>query len=74
MTTVATRQTNDIDWGKYPPTLRPKHIQEILGRSQRKTYEFLQNPPFHVAVDGREKFVSKAVFRRWLEGDFASES
>ncbi len=28
---------NEINWGKYPMTLRPKHIEEILGRSQRKT-------------------------------------
>jgi alkyl sulfatase BDS1-like metallo-beta-lactamase superfamily hydrolase len=57
-----------IKWDKYPDVLRPKHIQEIMGRSQRKTYEFLHDAPFHVAKDGRELFVSKAVFRRWLEG------
>lgn len=62
---------NEIKWENYPPVLRPKHIQEIMGRSQRKTYEFLNDPPFHVAVDGREKFISKSVFRRWLEGEQA---
>lgn len=61
-------EIREIEWDKYPPTLRPKHIQEILGRSQRKTYEFLNDAPFHVATDGREKFISKAVFREWLEG------
>lgn len=65
---------NEINWNEYPRTLRPKHIQEILGRSQRKTYEFLNdNPPFHVAVDGNEKFISKTVFREWLEGKGGGE-
>jgi hypothetical protein len=56
------------DWDKYPMTLRPKHIQEIMNMSQKKTYEFLNNPPFHVAIAGREKYISKIVFRNWLEG------
>jgi hypothetical protein len=61
-------EANMIVWNKYPPTLRPKHIEEIMGRSPRKTYEFLSKPPFHVARDGNQIFISKAVFRNWLEG------
>ncbi|MDF2649636.1 MAG: DNA-binding protein [Paenibacillus sp.] len=56
------------DWDKYPMTLRPKHIEQIMKMSQKKTYEFLSNPPFHVAMAGREKYISKMVFRNWLEG------
>jgi len=57
-----------INWSDYPKIMRPKHIEEILGISQRKTYEFLNDPPFHVAKDGKQKFISKAVFIEWLEG------
>jgi hypothetical protein len=56
------------EWAQYPMTLRPKHIQEIMKMSQKKTYEFLSEAPFHVAIAGREKYVSKLVFRNWLEG------
>ena len=65
---MVTDMDNMINWGKYPPTIRPKHIEEIMGRSPRKTYEFLSKPPFHVARDGSQIFISKAVFRNWLEG------
>ncbi|KAF6636561.1 hypothetical protein H6F38_04795 [Paenibacillus sp. EKM208P] len=56
------------DWAQYPMTLRPKHVEEIMKMSQKKTYEFLANPPFHVARAGREIYISKLVFRNWLEG------
>lgn len=58
----------DTDWTQYPMTLRPKHIMEIMDMSQKKTYEFLNDPPFHVAKAGREHYISKLVFRNWLEG------
>lgn len=58
----------DNDWAQYPMTLRPKHIEEIMKMSQKKTYDFLANPPFHVARAGREIYISKLVFRNWLEG------
>lgn len=63
---VGVEQTND--WNKYPMTLRPKHIQEIMKMSQKKTYEFLNEAPFHIAKAGRELYISKLVFRNWLEG------
>lgn len=56
------------DWDSFPMTLRPKHIEQIMKMSQKKTYEFLSNPPFHVAKAGRELYISKLVFRNWLEG------
>lgn len=56
------------DWDLYPMTLRPKHIEKIMKMSQKKTYEFLGDPPFHVAKAGRELYISKLVFRNWLEG------
>ena len=58
----------NADWDRYPMTLRPKHIEQIMKMSQKKTYEFLNNPPFHVARAGRELYISKLVFRNWLEG------
>jgi hypothetical protein len=61
-------QEEQSDWDKYPMTLRPKHIEQIMKMSQKKTYEFLSDPPFHVAKAGREKYISKIVFRNWLEG------
>ncbi|WP_138751752.1 hypothetical protein [Paenibacillus sinopodophylli] len=56
------------DWTEYPMTLRPKHIEKIMKMSQKKTYEFLGAAPFHVAKAGRELYISKLVFRNWLEG------
>lgn len=29
------------DWEQYPMTLRPKHVEEIMKMSPKKTYEFL---------------------------------
>jgi hypothetical protein len=49
-------------------TLRAKHVKEIMKLSQAKLYEFLGDVPFHVAKAGRELYISKAVFRNWLEG------
>lgn len=49
-------------------TLRPKHIEQIMKMSQKKTYEFLGDAPFHVARAGRDIYISKNVFRNWLEG------
>ncbi|MCU6795161.1 hypothetical protein OB236_23930 [Paenibacillus sp. WQ 127069] len=59
---------NHCHWDGYPMTLRPKHIEQIMKMSQKKTYEFLGNAPFHVAKAGRELYISKLVFRDWLEG------
>ncbi len=56
------------EWDEYPMTLRPKHIEKIMKMSQKKTYELLADPPFHVARAGREIYISKLVFRNWLEG------
>jgi hypothetical protein len=66
--TNITINQSDKDWDKYPMTLRPKHIEGIMNRSPRKTYEFLSKSPFHVARDGSQIFISKAVFRSWIEG------
>ncbi|SMF88043.1 hypothetical protein SAMN05661091_4079 [Paenibacillus uliginis N3/975] len=60
--------TNSLDWNDYPMTLRPKHIEQIMGMSQKKTYEFLADAPFHVARAGRDIYISKMVFRNWFEG------
>jgi hypothetical protein len=64
-------QTND--WDNYPMTLRPKHIEKILGRSQKSIYELLKEPPFHVVKAGRDLYISKSVFRKWLEGEEPKE-
>jgi pantothenate kinase len=65
---VSPNKPSNISWDELPMTLRPKNLEGILGRSPRKTYEFLSKPPFHVARDGSQIFISKAVFRNWLEG------
>jgi hypothetical protein len=57
------------DWAKYPMTLRPKHIEEILGRSQKSIYELLKESPFHIGKAGRDIYISKSIFRKWLEGE-----
>lgn len=61
-------EVTEINWAQYPMTIRPKHIQQIMKMSQKKTYEFFAEAPFHVAKAGRELYVSKEVFRNWLEG------
>jgi hypothetical protein len=66
--TTTTEQVEQNDWAQYPMTLRPKHIEAIMKMSQKKVYEFLSDPPFHVARAGREIYISKLVFRNWLEG------
>jgi hypothetical protein len=65
---VTPSTVSNVDWAKYPMTLRPKHIEEILGRSQKSIYELLKEPPFHTVKAGREIYISKNVFRKWLEG------
>ncbi|WP_339273523.1 DNA-binding protein [Paenibacillus sp. FSL W8-0426] len=61
-------EKKEINWIDYPMTLRPKHIEQIMKMSQKKTYEFLGDAPFHVARAGRDIYISKNVFRNWLEG------
>ncbi|CAH1055944.1 hypothetical protein [Paenibacillus pseudetheri] len=63
-----TTENQELNWGSFPMTLRPKHVKEIMKLSQAKLYEFLGDAPFHVAKAGRELYISKAVFRNWLEG------
>ncbi|MFF2155784.1 DNA-binding protein [Paenibacillus chitinolyticus] len=58
----------ELNWCDFSMTLRPKHIKDILGMSEKKMYEFLAKPPFHVARAGREIYISKLVFRNWFEG------
>jgi hypothetical protein len=53
----------------YPSILHPEDIQQILRMGRRKTYEFLNNPPFHVKRVGKLIKVSKEVFINWLEGN-----
>lgn len=56
-----------LNWESFPMTLRPKHVKEIMELSQAKLYEFLGDAPFHVAKAGRGLYISKTVFRNWLE-------
>lgn len=63
-----TTEIQELNWDSFPMTLRPKHIKVIMRLSQAKLYEFLADAPFHVAKAGRELYISKAVFRNWLEG------
>lgn len=68
ITDVSPNRHSTIDWDKLPMTLRPKHIQDILGISQRKIYELLHKSPFYIVKDGQQIYISKNVFRTWLEG------
>ncbi|WP_408895105.1 helix-turn-helix domain-containing protein [Paenibacillus taichungensis] len=52
----------------HPPVLTPKDIQNFLGISKSKTYEFLNSGELHVARAGRTIYVSRVVFLEWLEG------
>jgi pantothenate kinase len=65
---VAPSAVSNVDWDNLPMTLRPKHIEQILGISQRKVYEFLNKVPFHIVRDGHQIYISKTVFRNWIEG------
>ncbi|MEH7526465.1 DNA-binding protein [Bacillus sp. JJ1503] len=58
-----------INRHELPEVLTPNHIQEILGIGRRATYEFLQNPPFHVVRVGRLFKISKKSFFKWLDGE-----
>jgi predicted DNA-binding transcriptional regulator AlpA len=49
--------------------LRPKDIQAILGMSQRRLYEFLNDAPFRVVRVGRELRIPNAPFKEWLMGN-----
>lgn len=53
---------------QLPDPCRPKDIQKFLGIGHVQTYEFLNNPPFHVVRVGRQIFVSRKVFLEWFEG------
>lgn len=54
-----------------PMVLDPKHIQQIMGMGRRQTYEFLNDPPFHVQRIGKRGLikVSREVFFGWLDKD-----
>jgi hypothetical protein len=52
-----------------PEILSTKHFQEVLEMSRRGAYDFMENPPFHVARVERLYKVSKRVFLEWLEGE-----
>lgn len=65
---VGPSTVSNVDWDNLPMTLRPKHIEKILGISPKKGYEFLNKAPFHVVRDGHQIYISKNVFRKWLEG------
>jgi hypothetical protein len=53
---------------ELPEVLTPKHIQEILGISRRRTYDMMEDPSFHVVKVGKLYKISKRVFFDWLEG------
>ncbi|KAF6584097.1 hypothetical protein ACT3XG_15695 [Paenibacillus polymyxa] len=46
------------DWAQYPMTLRPKHVEEIMKMSPKKTYEFLAG----------KYILANWYFFNWLDG------
>jgi hypothetical protein len=53
---------------ELPEVLTPKHVQNILGIGRKRTYEMMEDPPFHVAKVGKLYKISKRVFFDWLDG------
>ncbi len=66
---ISPSASHNYTFDELPNALEAKHIQKILGISERKVYEFLQNPPFKVVTVGRTYKVSKRVFFEWFEGE-----
>lgn len=58
-----------INRDDLPDALSPKHIQEILGISRKKTYGMLEDPPFHALKLGRLIKISKKSFFKWFDGE-----
>lgn len=58
----------DLNRDDLPDALEPKHIQQILNIGRRRTYELLENPPFHVVRVGWLYKISKQTFFEWFDG------
>ncbi|PGZ46106.1 DNA-binding protein [Bacillus anthracis] len=54
--------TND-----YPIMLKVDHVAEVLGISQRKAYEIMDQKGFPLVKIGRKKVVPRDAFFNWLE-------
>ncbi|KYG28134.1 helix-turn-helix domain-containing protein [Alkalihalobacillus trypoxylicola] len=50
----------------YPIFLKAKHIQEILGVSQRHAYEIMELKDFPLIRMGRNKRVNRDEFFSWV--------
>lgn len=47
--------------------MNAKHIQEILGVSERFAYEYMERPDFPLVRIGRNKRVQRDKFFKWIE-------
>jgi hypothetical protein len=56
-----------MDKSNYPLILEVKHIQEILGVSQRRAYEIMEIEGFPLLRLGRSKRTPRDKFFEWLE-------
>ena len=54
--------TND-----YPIMLKVDHVAEVLGISQRKAYDIMDQKGFPLVKIGRKKVVPRDAFFNWLE-------
>jgi hypothetical protein len=62
----------------YPLMLSPSHVQEIMNRGRKQTYDFLgeveyqvrknKNPPFHLIRIGKSIKIPRDIFFNWVEG------
>ena len=55
-------EKNNVDRVVY----RPEHIQKMLGRGRRQTYELLREGRFPVKKVGKEYLIPKEPFDNWL--------
>ncbi|KAF0822488.1 helix-turn-helix domain-containing protein [Cytobacillus firmus] len=62
-------KTSEINREELPEVLTPKLVQDILGISRRRTYDMMENPPFHVVKVGKLFKISKKTFFQWLDGE-----
>ncbi|OOR10201.1 DNA-binding protein [Bacillus cereus] len=59
---VTRDSTND-----YPIMLKVDHVAEVLGISQRKAYDIMDQKGFPLVKIGRKKVVPKEAFFNWVE-------
>ncbi|HDX9529701.1 TPA: helix-turn-helix domain-containing protein [Bacillus thuringiensis] len=52
---------------EYPIMLKVDHVAEVLGISQRKAYDIMDQKGFPLVKIGRKKVVPRDAFFNWIE-------